>query len=203
MNHYQHLGLTKGSTLEEVEQAYQTHLQEYNTQIEAGIIIDQKAKEELENAYQVITSDLQDASPNRLLSVTILLLKASLGIIFIFSPIFLAQVFNNDTLLVLIPVFFVLLVVLNAVLSARKTYRSKKNLPYIPQAQENRKQSNKSALWVGSILVGVCLLGFLVGEEAIDENEEYIQLVVGLVTLIWGSVMQIKDRRQSSTKNSQ
>lgn len=202
MNHYQHLGLTKRSTLEEVEQAYQTHLQEYNTQIEAGIIIDQKAKEELDHAYRVITNDLQDTSPNRLLSVIILLLKAGLGIIFIFSPIFLAQVFNNDTLLVLIPVFFVSLVVLNAVLSARKNYRSQNNIPYIPQAQENRRQSNKSALWVGSILVGVCLLGFLVGEEAIDENEEYIQLVVGLVTLIWGSVMQIKDRRQSSTKNS-
>jgi len=201
MNHYQRLGVTKETTLEEVEQAYKTRLQEYHTQTEQGLIINQEAEIELEKSYQVVTNYLLDAQRKKIPHGIKFLLMVIVGAAIILSPVLLAQTFNNDAFLVLIPVFFVLLIVLNAVLSARKISKTNRGQAYIPNAENNKKQSKKSAIWIASILLGIFLLGYALGEETIDDNEGFIYLGVGLATFIWGTVMSIKDRRDSRKKN--
>ncbi|HAS45811.1 MAG TPA: hypothetical protein DCS93_35345 [Microscillaceae bacterium] len=201
MNHYQRLGVTKETTLKEVEQAYQNRLQKYQTQAKQGLIIDKEIEAELEKSYQVVTNFLLDTQRKKIPHGIKFLLMVVAGTAIIFSPVWLAQAFENDKLLALIPVFFVLLIVLNAILSARKVSKTSNGTMYIPNAKDNRKQSQKSAIWIGCILLGVCLVGYAVGEETIDDNEGFIYLGVGLLTFIWGATMSIKDWRASHNKN--
>lgn len=120
MNHYQRIGVTPNTTLEEVEQAYQTRIQEYQDQANQGTIIDKEAWEELEKSYQVVKTHLLEANKKRMPHGLKFLFMFLGAIAIIFSPILLAVSTQNYSLLILIPVFFFILVFYNAYLNMRK-----------------------------------------------------------------------------------
>ncbi|OJJ18817.1 hypothetical protein BKI52_24925 [marine bacterium AO1-C] len=193
MNHYQRLGVTKESTLEEVEQAYHSRLQEYKTQAEQGVIIDKEAETALEKSYQVITNYILDAQRKKIPQGIKFLLMVIAGAVIVLSPILLVDVFDNPAFFVLIPVFFVLLILLNIVINTRRLRKNNGGKLYRPNTTENRKKSRQSIIWIVSILAGVYFLGYTLGEETIDNTSDYVELAIGILAACGGLFMLVKD----------
>jgi len=110
MNHYQRLGVTKATTLEEIEQAYKTRLQEYHSQTEQGLIIDKEAEIELEKSYQVIKKHLSEKQTKDSGSKNKAILLVTVVFVAIFLPWILQVTFPDYSFLWLWPMYFVLIV---------------------------------------------------------------------------------------------
>lgn len=202
MNHYQRIGVTPNTTLEEVEQAYQTRIQEYKDQAEQGTIIDKEAWEELEKSYQVVKTHLLEANKKRIPQGLKFLFMFMGAIAIVFSPILLAVSTQNYALLILIPVFFFLLVFYNSYLNMRKHQENNQGKMYRPNERQNKNNSLTSIIWTVVIFIGIFFLSYASEEEGFGDIPDYIEGAIGIIALIGGGFMLYRDWRNSRQKPS-
>lgn len=192
MNYYQRLGVSREATLEEIEQAYLTHSQQYPKEVNQSDQTTQEEFVQIEKAYQVIKNHLLNAQKKQHHTGKIILLVL-LGVGMVALPVVLAVHFEDVGYLWLWLVFFILGVAYTSLSEIRKHQVGDSNSSYRANRAANKKHNIKSVILVMSVLVSVFILGTILGEDNVELVEVGVEILSAISILFGSAFIFIRD----------